>query len=123
MIQTVPQPHTLQHFLSVRPVRPAWTETHAEHDIFQHRKTLEQIKRLKHIADLPRPQLVAARLTQRRHLRAVEHHAPAVRRENAGNQVQKCRFPRAAFSTQRHLFSRRERERFDAHDLHPRPFG
>src|SRR4051812_37870141 len=60
--------------------------------------------RLKYVSDIAPAEDVALRFGQRRDIGSVKRDLPRIRREDAGDHVQQCGFPRAACADQGHLF-------------------
>jgi hypothetical protein len=85
-------------------------------------KPCSRLKVWKHVADFPGAQAVAARLAESGHLGAVEHDAPGVRGEDAGDEVEKRGLARAALAAQRDLLAGGEGKFRHAHNFDARSF-
>ena len=111
---------------SPRPTRPnsfgeslvgSRSERHSEQNVFQAGVALQQVERLKNVADRGGPQPVPFRFAQGGHFRAGEDHPAGVRLENAGDQVQEGGFARAALAIEHDLRLVREDETLHVDDL------
>ena len=102
MSELVAQPHALEQRFRMAAVHPA-TERHPEFHVLEDIVALEQVEGLENIPDGRGAQPVAPRLAELGHVVAVELDATAVRREDAGDEVEEGRLARAALAAQGQL--------------------
>ena len=105
MVKTFLQADASEDFPSMRTIQ-ARTERHAEEDVFQDGKPLEQVERLKNVAQLRGPQTIASRFGERGHVCPINFNAARIRTQNTCDQMKKRCLARAAFAPQGDLLAR-----------------
>lgn len=78
-------------------------ERHRQQDVFQTSVTLQQIERLKHVANGRRAQAITGRFIEFGNDLPLDGYAAGVRLKNAGDEIQKRRLPGTAVPSQRDM--------------------
>ena len=110
------QPDPLEQVPPARSIRPTAGKGHSEQHVFERRETRQEIERLKDVAELISPKVVAGRFRQTADVESVDLDRPLIGPSDARDDVQQRRLPAPAPPDQYHLLARRDFESLDIKD-------